>query len=51
MPHDINSQQSFKTFPLKPNGQRKIWVHMTETHPIQQSLVEYAGRAFQNTPL
>jgi hypothetical protein len=29
----------------------KIWVCMTETHPIQQSSVEYAGGAFQNTSL
>jgi hypothetical protein len=35
--HDGNSQQSFATLPLKPNGQIKIWVRPTESHPIQQS--------------
>jgi hypothetical protein len=54
--HDINSQQSFEAPPLKPNGQRKIRVRTTESHPIQQSLgmncpVEFAGEAFRNTTL
>jgi hypothetical protein len=54
--HDINSQQNIDVLPLKSNGQRKIWVHMTEFHPIQQSLgmnrlAEFVDRAFQNTPL
>ena len=54
--HDINSQQSFEALPLKPNGQSKTWVRTTESHPIQQSPgmdrpIEFAGGAFQNTPL
>jgi hypothetical protein len=53
VPHDINSQQSFEALPLKLNGQRKIRVRTTESHPIQQSLgmnrpVEFTGGAFQN---
>ena len=52
--HDINSQQSFKALPLKPNGQIKTWVRPTEYHPIQQSPgmkrpMEFAGGAFRNT--
>nr|UBY07023.1 NBS-LRR disease resistance protein [Dasypyrum villosum] len=37
IPHDGNSQQSFATLPLKPNGQRKTRVRTTESHLIQQS--------------
>ena len=56
MSHDINSQQSFETLPLKPNGQSKTWVRTTESHPIQQSPgmnrpVEFAGGAFRNSSL
>jgi hypothetical protein len=52
--HDINSQQSFETLPLKPNGQTKAHVHMTEYHLIQQSpgmrrSAEFTGGAFRNT--
>jgi hypothetical protein len=35
--HGGNSQWIFATLPLKLNGQIKIWVHPTESHPIQQS--------------
>jgi hypothetical protein len=35
--HGGNSQQSFATLLLKPNGQIKTWVRPTESHPIQQS--------------
>jgi hypothetical protein len=35
--HDGNSQQSFATLPLKPNGQIKTWVRPNESYPIQQS--------------
>ena len=56
MSHDINSQQNFEAFPLKPNGQSKTWVRTTESHPIQQSPgvnrpVEFAGGAFRNSSL
>jgi hypothetical protein len=36
--HGENSKQSFATLPLKPNGQIKTWVRLTESHLIQQSL-------------
>jgi hypothetical protein len=54
--YDGNSQQSFAALPLKPNGQIKIRVHPTESHPIQQSpgmtrLMEFIGGAFRNTTL
>jgi hypothetical protein len=54
VPHDGNSQQSFAALPLKPNGQIKTWVHMTEYHMIQQTSgmkrpMEFAGGAFRNT--
>jgi hypothetical protein len=35
--HDGNIQQSFATLPLKTNGQKNRWVHMTKYYPIQQS--------------
>jgi hypothetical protein len=37
MLHDINSQQSFKTLPLKPNGQSKTHVRTTKSHSIWQT--------------
>jgi hypothetical protein len=56
VPHDINIQQSFEVLPLKPNGQIKTRVRITEPHPIQQSpglnrTVEFVGGAFWNTTL
>jgi hypothetical protein len=56
MSHGGNSKQSFAMLHLKPNGQEKTWVCMTEFHPIQQSLgntrpVEFIGGAFQSLTL
>jgi hypothetical protein len=56
MPHDINSQQSFETLSLKPNGQNKTWVATTESLPNQPTpsmtrLMELASGAFRNTTL
>jgi hypothetical protein len=52
--HDIKSQPSFETLPLKPNGQTKARVRTTEYHLIHQSPgmrrpVEFTGGAFRNT--
>jgi hypothetical protein len=56
MSYDGNSQQSFTTLSLKPNGRIKTWVRPIESHPIQQSPgmtrpVEFIGEDFQNTTL
>jgi hypothetical protein len=32
--HDGNSKQSFAVLPVKPNGQKKTWVRLNESHPI-----------------
>jgi hypothetical protein len=49
--HNIKSQQSFVVFPLKSNGQRKTWVHTTESHPIQQSSGIYSLKQTNRSPL
>jgi hypothetical protein len=35
---------------LKPNGQKKIWVCTTESHPIQQSLGKIAQGSLPAKP-
>jgi hypothetical protein len=53
MLHGINSLQSFKTLPLKPNSKIKTWVRMTENHihqsPGMDRPVEFAGEDLRNT--
>jgi hypothetical protein len=54
--HDINSQQSFKTLPLKPNVQIKNMVAHDRNNPIQESsgiirTMNFAAKVFRNTTI